>query len=194
MQHLFNIEPFTKINKRDYLIVIPPVDDISMKIMYYKLKAWELIGDYPSLHSKAHITVNHDPNIQSLVFEEKLTYYRRKLPNINSFEMKVCGFDKFRHNANSYTIYAKIEISKIVEEALSALNRTFSKGVVKTPHITIARTVSKKKADILWRYFAELKFERSFYADKINVLETPTRKHYNLPMRLKTQIKLAAAS
>lgn len=194
MQHLFDIEPFTKINKRDYLIVIPPIDDISMKIMYYKLKAWEMIGDYPSLHSKAHITVNHDPNIQALIFDEKLAYYQRKLPNISPFELKICGFGKFKHNANSYTIYAKIEMSRVVEKTLSTLNRTFSKGVVKTPHITIARTISKKKADILWQYFAKLKFERSFYADKINVLETPTRKHHNLPMRLKAQIKLAAAS
>lgn len=194
MQYLFNIEPFTKINKRDYLIVISPVDAVSTKIMYYKLKAWELIGDYPSLHSKAHITVNHDPNIQSLVFEEKLAYYQRKLTNINSFEMKVCGFGRFKHNANSYTIYAKIEINRVVEETLSTLNRTFSKGMVKTPHIIIAKTISKEKADILWQYFADLKFERSFYADKIDVLETPTRKHYNLPMRLKAQIKLAATA
>ncbi len=194
MQHLFNIEPFTKINKCDYLIVIPPVDAISTKIMYYKLKAWELIGHYPSLHSKAHITVNHDLNIQSLVFEEKLAYYQHKLTNISSFEMKVCGFGKFKHNANSYTIYAKIEINPVVQKAFSALNKTFSKGVVKTPHMTIAKTISKEKADILWRYFADLKFERSFYADKINVLESPTYKHCNLPMRLKAQIKLAAAS
>lgn len=194
MQHLFNIEPFTKINKRDYLIVIPPVHDIGLKIMYYKLKAWELIGEYPSLHSKAYVTVNHDTNIQALVFEEKLTYYRRKLLCITAFEIKVCGFGKFKHHENSYTIFAKIEINPVVQETLSALNRTFSGGVAKTPHITIAKTISKEKAEILWQYFQGLKFEYSFYADKISVLETPTRKFYNLPMRLKTEIELAAAS
>ena len=192
MSHLFDIEPFTKINKHDYLIVIPPVDEVGMKIMYYKLKAWELIGDFASLHSKAHITVNHDPNIPALVFEEKLAYYQRKLPKVSAFEMKVCGFGKFKHSGNSYTIYAKIEVSSIIQQTLSTLNRTFSKGVVKTPHLTIAKAISKEKADKLWQYFANLKFERSFYADKINVLETPTRRHHNLPMRLKAQIKLAA--
>jgi len=194
MQHLFNIEPFTKINNRDYFIVIPPVHDIGLKIMYYKLKAWELIGEYPSLHSKAYITVNHDLNIQALVFEENLTYYRQKLPCINAFEIKVCGFGKFKHHENSYTIFAKIEINPVLQEMLLAFNRMLSKGVIKTPHITIAKTISKEKADILWQYFEGLKFEYSFYADKINVLETPTRKFFNLPMRLKAEIELAAAS
>lgn len=175
-------------------MVIPPTDKVAFKIMYYKLKAWELIGDYPSLHNKAYVTINHDLNIQDLVFEEKLAYYQRKLPNINSFEMKVCGFGKFKHNANSYTIYAKIEIDPAVQEVFSALNRTFSGGVVKTPHINIAKDIPKEKADTLWHYFADLKFERSFYADKINVLETPTRKHFDLPMRLKAEIELAASS
>ncbi|WP_299290298.1 hypothetical protein [uncultured Mucilaginibacter sp.] len=62
------------------------------------------------------------------------------------------------------------------------------------PHITIAKNISKEKADWLWQYFAGLKFEYSFYADKISVLETPTRKFFNLPMRVKAEIGLAAAS
>ena len=195
MQHLFNIEPFTKINKRDYLIVVPPAHDIGVKIMYYKLKAWELIGDYPSLHSKAYITVNYDQNIQALVFEEKLAYYKRKLPCINAFEIKVCGFGKFKRHKNSYTIFARVEINPLVQETLSALNKTFSKGIVETPpHITIAKNISEEKAEILWQYFKDLKFEYSFYADKINVLETPTRKFFNLPMRIKAEIELASAS
>lgn len=195
MQHLFNIEPFTKINQRDYLIVVPPAHDICVKIMYYKLKAWELIGDYPSLHSKAYITVNQDQNIQALVFEEKLAYYKRKLPCIHPFEIKVCGFGKFKQQENSYTIFARVEINPLVQETFSALNRTFSKGVLKTPpHITIAKNISKEKAEILWQYFEGLKFEYSFYAHKINVLETPTRRFFNLPMRLKAEIELAAAS
>ena len=193
MQQLFNTEPFTKINKRDYLLIIPPVEDIALRITYLKLKAWELIGDYPSLHSIAHITVNYDPNIQDLIFEEKLTYYKRKLPCIDAFEVTVCGFGNFKHHENSYTIFAKVELSPVMEKAFSNLNRTFSKGVVKTPHITIAKTISKEKFDILWKHFENLQFECSFYADKIKVLETPTRKFHSLPMRFKTEIGLLTA-
>lgn len=190
MENLFNVEPFTKVNRRDYLIIIPSEHQVVKKIMYYKLKAWELIGEYPSLHGTAHITVNHDPNIPALVFEEKLTYYKRILPTIHAFEVKVCGFGNFKHHANSYTIFARIELSAAIKETLSNFNRTFSGGVVKTPHITIAKTITKEKFAVLWSYFKDLKFEYSFYADKIKVLETPTRKFHNLPMRFKAEIGL----
>lgn len=46
---------------------------------------------------------------------------------------------------------------------------------------------------ILCSYFEKLNFECSFYADKINVLETPTRKFNNLPMRQKANIGLMSA-
>ena len=193
MQYLFNIEPFKKIDKRDYLLIIPPNDDIISKITYFKLKAWEMIGDYPSLHSTANITINHDFNIHASVFEEKLTYYRRKVSFINAFEVKVSGFDKFKHG-DTYTIYAKVEVGLVLKETLAKFNQTFSKGVVKIPHITIAKALSEEKFEILWKYFEHLNFEYSFYADKIKVLETPTRRFFNQPMKMKTELKLKHAS
>jgi len=189
MQYLFDIKPFTKTNNQDYLLIIPPGHDIASKIMYFKLKVWEMIGDYPSLYSTAHISINHDNDIRASVFEEKLSYYKRKIAHINAFEVKVYGFGHFRHG-NTYTIYAKAEISGAVKETLFKLNRTFSKGVDKTPHIAIAKTISKDKFDIVWPYFKDLEFEYSFYADKINVLETPTRKFHNFRMQLKTELTL----
>lgn len=190
MIQLFNIQPFTKITKRDYLLVIPLDERIIAKFIFFKLKAWELIGEYPSLHSKAHITVNHDSNIHSYIFEEKLTYYQRKLAFVNGFKINVSGFNFFKHNANSYTVYAEVKLDNTMKSRLQNFDRTFSKGAVKTPHITIARCVSKSRYEKLWSYFEHLKFECSFYADKISVLETPTRKFSNLPMRQKADIRL----
>ena len=192
MQYLFDIEPFTKVDKCDYLLIIPPEQNLATKIMYFKLKAWELIGAYTSLHSAAHITINHDFDIKASIFEEKLIYYKQKVGYIKAFEVKVCGFGQFRHR-NTYTIYAKVEISNSVKDTLLKFKHTFSKNVVTTPHITIARNITKEKFDILWPHFENTKFECSFYADKISVLETPTRKFHNLPMRLKTEIKLNIA-
>lgn len=157
--------------------------------MYFKLKAWEMIGAYPSLHSDAKITINYDDDINAAVFEQKLIYYKRKVAYINAFEVKICGFDYFIHG-NSYTIFAKAAMSNFVENMLMKFNKTFSKNRIKTPHITIVRNISKEKFEILWPYFNNLAFECSFYADKICVLETPSRKFYNQPMRVKTQINL----
>ncbi|RYY06398.1 MAG: hypothetical protein EOP43_06485 [Sphingobacteriaceae bacterium] len=190
MIQLFNTQPFIKITKKDYLLVIPLDEKIVSKFIFLKLKAWELIGDYPSLHSKAHITVNHDPNIEGYIFEKKLIYYQRKLSFVNDFKVNVSGFGFFRHNANSYTIYAKVKPDNVLKNRLHNFDRTFSKGVVKTPHITIAKTVSKPKYEKLWSYFEHFKLECSFYADKITVLETPTRKFNSLPMRQKVDIRL----
>lgn len=190
MIQLFNTQPFVKITKKDYLLIIPLDEKIVSKFIFLKLKAWELIGDYSSLHSKAHITVNHDANIHSYIFEEKLTYYHRKLSIVNGFKVNVLGFGFFRHNANSYSIYAKVNLDNTMKNRLQNFNRTFSKGVIKTPHITIAKTISKSKYEKLWSYFEHLKFECCFYADKITVLETPTRKFNNLPMRQKADIEL----
>ncbi len=189
MQYLFDIEPFTKTYKQDYLLIIPPGHNLTARITYYKLKAWELIGAYPSLHSTPHITINHDFNIQASVFEEKLIYYKRKVGYIKSFEVKVCGFDHFRYG-NNYTIYAKVEMGNSVKDTLSKFNQKFSKSVVKTPHIAIVQTITKEKFELLWPYFEQVKFECSFYADKINVLETPTQKFHDLPMYFKTAIKI----
>lgn len=193
MKQLFNTLPFTKITKKDYLLIVPLAERIVSKFIFLKLKAWELIGEYPSLHSKAHITVNHDPNIEAFIFEEKLAYYQCKLSFVNAFEIAISGFDYFKHHANSYTIYAKVKIDATMKSRLSNFHRMFPKGTVRTPHVTIAKTISKKKYDILWAYFEKLNFECSFYADKITVLETPTRKFNNLPMRQKADIGLMNA-
>lgn len=151
-----------------------------------------MIGDYPSLHSTVHITLNYDYNVHASVFEEKLNYYKRKVAYIDAFEVKVCGFDYFRYG-NTYAIYAKVETGPKIKETLSKFNSTFSKRVVKTPHITIAKTITKEKFEILWPYFKNLTFEYSFYADKIKVLETPTRRFYNFPMKTKTELILKHA-
>lgn len=193
MIQLFNTQPFTKITKKDYSLIIPLDENIVSKFIFLKLKAWEMIGDYPSLHSKAHITVNNDPNLHSYIFEEKLTYYQRKLSFVSAFKVIVSGFGFFKHNANSYTIYAEVKLDNTMKNRLQNFDRTFSKGVVKTPHITIAKTVSKSKYEKLWSYFEHLQFECSFYADKITVLETPTRKFNSLPMRQKADIGLCLA-
>jgi 2'-5' RNA ligase len=184
---LFDTKQFIKLDGKDYLLVITPSEEVILKVIYYKSEVKKRIGFFPSFNSTAHITVNHYFNRNALSFEENINYYDKKLQCEKPIEVKVCGFGYFKHG-DTYTIYAKIELNPEVNATFSRFRKILGPHVPNTPHITIARGLSLKNRDLLWEYFEHEKFECSFYATKIVVLETPTRRFFNEPMRLKTEL------
>lgn len=189
---LFDTNPFTKINSQDYLLVITPSKEVISHVVAFKAKAKVLIGYFHSFNSKAHITVNHYYDKKALFMEEKLTYYDKKLQCEKSVEMKVCGFDFFKHR-DTYTIYAKVELNTAVKETFSVFKKILGSGVPSVPHITIARSLSPESFKKLWAYFEYLPYECCFYADKIAVLEMPVRERGETQMQIKTELKLKNA-
>lgn len=184
--------PFTKINSQDYLLVIEPSEEVVSEVKRFKAKAFDLIGPFYSFKSKAHITVNHYYNRKALFFDERIATYRNMVSRINSFSIKVCGFDFFEHQ-DTFTIYAKVELNPDIKAAFQQLRKVFGSDVRNTPHITIARNLSAAQYKILWDYFEKLKFECSFYTEEIVVLTAPTIIAHNPSMEIKTEFKFKSA-
>ena len=189
---IFKTDSFTKINSQDYLLVITPSEEVITKVCSFKDKAKELIGYFHSFNSKAHITVNHYYDKRALFMEEKLTYYDQKLGQEKPVALQVCGFDYFEHQ-NTYTIYAKVALNIEAEATFARFKKILGPGVPSVPHITIARSLSAENFEKLWAYFENLPFECFFYADKIVVLKTPTRRFNNNPMTVETELRLKNA-
>jgi 2'-5' RNA ligase len=181
-----------KINSQDYLLVIEPSEEVISEVKDCKAKAQELIGPFRSFKSKAHITVNHYYDDNALFFDDRMAIYRNMVSRINSFHIKVCGFDYFEHQ-NTYTIYAKVELNPSIKEAFHQLRKIFGSDVRNTPHITIARALSFAQFKILWDYFKNRKFECSFYTEEIVVLTAPTTIAYHAAMEIKTEFKFKNA-
>ena len=174
---------------QDYLLVITPSQEVVNKVRTFKDIAKNVVGYYHSFNSKAHITVNHYYDRNALFFNERAPIYRSMAGRINAFEIEICGCDYFQHQ-DTYTIYAKVELSQNITTTFFMFKKVFGSDVPQTPHITIARSLSKTQFNLLWDYFKNQKFEYSFYADKIVVLKTPTRRLFNLPMEVETEFKL----
>ena len=148
-----------------------------------------MIGQYPSLHASSDITIDNDYNVNSAVFEEKLSYYRKKTAFISAFKGMINGFN-YIQQGQTYTIFAQVEINQKIKHTFFAFRKRSLKKDIEQPHITIVKSVPKAKFDILWPYFKSMEFKCSFYADKIRVLETLSRAAYALPMRVKTELCL----
>ena len=181
--------PIAKISSQDYLLVITPNEEVISSVVAFKDKAKELVGPYPSFNSKAHITVNHYYNTRSLFFDDRVPVYRSMVSRVESLKIKISGFDFFEHK-NSCTIYAKVELNTDVKSTFFRFRKIFGSDVPEVPHITIARNLSPKQFQILWAYFKSVKYESTFYATKIDVLKTPTRRFFNERMSLETELEL----
>lgn len=174
---------------QDYLLVITPDKETVTEICDYKDISKKLIGPYPSFNSKAHITINHYFEANALFFNERAPIYRSMTGRIDAFEVKINGFDYFESQGN-YTIYARVDLNRIITTRFQSFKKVFGSDVPQTPHITIARGLAYNQFKTLWAYFEMQKFECSFYADEIVVLKTPTRKLYASPMEVETEFKL----
>lgn len=183
------LNPIAKHVSQDYLLVITPNEEVVSEVRKFKDFAKKLIGYYHSFNSKAHITVNHYYDGKALFFDERTPVYRSMTGRIDAFEIKINGFDFFQHQ-DTYTIYAKVELSENITATFSRFKKVFGADVPQTPHITIARGLSYNQYKLLWYYFKKQKFECSFYAEEIVVLKTPTRRFHTLPMEVETEFKL----
>lgn len=186
---LFDTKHFIKLDGQDYLLVITPSEEVISKVISYKSYVQKKIGFFPSFNSKAHITVNHYFDGNAVYFDQRAPIYRSMTSQINSFEIKINGFDFFKHNG-IYTIYAKVDLDQIITSRFKRFKKVFGSDVPQTPHITIARGLTHARFEILWHHFKNQKFECSFYADEIVVLKTPNRRFCHSPMEVETKFEL----
>lgn len=157
---------------KDYLFVIPPSNAVLLQVEHYKGEVAKIIGQYPGMHTKAHLTVNYLPNKNPHQVTLALETIKRnavKLPPVN---IGINGFSFFEHiKNNTLTIYIAVKGTYQTDNWLDALKKCFPTTYLKIPHITITKGMSANNFYKLWPQFKQLTYQDTFVADKVLVFE-----------------------
>jgi 2'-5' RNA ligase len=156
----------------DYLIVLSPSENIVNRVK--KLKGFSLkkIGEYESLYSKAHITVQYWPRKKPLWVEPLIPKLERELQLLPPVDLTINGFDFFNQHS-SKTIYAKLRSTALIDVWFKQLRKYFNTRSFE-PHITITKSITDEAFAKLWPTFKNLAWEEQFIVDKLTILKRAT--------------------
>jgi 2'-5' RNA ligase len=141
----------------------------------YKRASARVIGDFAGMRSPVHISINRQHRCKPFIAQHGLSQMAEKLGHISQMELKISNFKYFTHGPNAMTIYACVVTDERTERWFKALNnsmRIIHKHFV--PHITVVKNIPAEKFNLLWPKFATARFQSSFLADKLIVLEKET--------------------
>jgi 2'-5' RNA ligase len=159
----------------DYLMLIAPPKNVIYDIGRYKRASARLIGDFPGMNSPAHISVNHQHRCKPFTARHAISQMSDKLGLLTPQELQISNFKYFTHGQTGFTIYACVVTNDHIDrwfKGLQSSMRIIQK--LSVPHITVAKNISADKFKLLWPRFEQCKFQTSFIADKLTVLERET--------------------
>lgn len=159
----------------DYLMLIAPPDNIRYDIDSYKRASARVIGNYEGLTSPAHISINHQHRSKPFVARHAISQMAGKLGLLTPHQIHICNFKYFTHGDAGMTIYACVVMDEPTQRWFKGLQgsmRIIQKPIV--PHITVVRNIHPDKFKLLWPKFEQCKYNASFLADKLIVLERET--------------------
>src|ERR1700758_1207867 len=131
-------------NYKDYMIILSPPMHIAEKVKKFKQASYRLIGEFESLHSKAHISLKKLLRQKPFLTEPHFAKLEKELSLIEPFTLQTNGFATFLPTDYT-TIYASIKSTPQMEDWFKRL-RSLIKEKKSVPHITIARQVPSDKA------------------------------------------------
>jgi len=160
----------------DYLPVLSPSSLVGDRISKNKVLAARIIGKYPGMRGRAHITMRDNlMHKNELEVEEQILAWRYKLANFFPIDLYTNGIDYFT-NSTGKTIYEALQNSPLYDIWFSELRKIVNnKKTSFTPHITITKQISHQAFDKL---YPELKKENrqiiKFRIDRLIVLRRKT--------------------
>ena len=161
-------------NYADFMILLSPPDKVKALVRDHKLYTAEVIGNYESMHSIAHISIKKMHRQKSFLTEPAIRSLNPKLATIPSVTLSIDGFDYFNHGEDFKTIYAKISSSPEVTQWFKMLKKHLNIKEFMVPHITIARNIPVSDFDRLWPHFKAIKWSESFMVNELTVLQKET--------------------
>ena len=161
-------------NYADFMILLSPSDKVKELVREHKLYAAEVIGNYESINSIAHISIKKMPRQKSFLTEPALLALNPKLATISPVTLSIDGFDYFNHGEDFKTIYAKIRSTPEVSAWFKNLKRHLSIKEFMVPHITIARNIPVGDFNELWPHFKAIKWAENFTVTELTVLQKET--------------------
>ena len=159
----------------DYLMLIAPPTTVRHGIDRYKRASARVIGDFPGMRSPAHISINHQHRCKPFISHHAIEQMGEKLGHLPPFELQISNFKYFNHGQTGLTIYACIVVNdhtarwfKLLRESMRVIQKNF------VPHITVVKNIPDEKFKQLWPKFESSRYQNSFTADRLTVLERET--------------------
>jgi 2'-5' RNA ligase len=154
----------------DIMMILSPPENIAAKIEDYKHQAANSIGNYESMHSRAHISVKNLFQQKLFLTGPAIDVLEEKLAAMPPVILTIDGFDYFNHGIEFKTIYAKIRMEPATTLWFKALKKYLNVKEHLTPHITIARNIPVDLFNELWPQYQDVKWVESFTADSLTLL------------------------
>jgi hypothetical protein len=161
-------------NYADFMILLSPSEKVKAMVHDHKLHAAQIIGDYESMHSIAHISIKKMHRQKSFLTTPLILGLNTKLAVIPPVTLTIDGFDYFNHGEDFKTIYAKIHTTTEITQWFKTLKKHLNIKEFMVPHITIARNIRVSDFNKLWPHFKAIKWNESFTVNELVVLEKET--------------------
>ncbi|MCC8407621.1 2'-5' RNA ligase family protein [Mucilaginibacter sp. UR6-1] len=161
----------------DYMMLLSPPDEVVYEIERYKKASAKHIGQFKSMHAKAHISICKAERQKTFIIEPTLQRLAQKLSTIPPIVLHIKGFGFFKHGDKSMTIYANVDYNDAVKKWFKLLLQNMNLKISLNPHITVVRNITAKQFELLWPYFAKAQYNDVFKIDALTVLKRDTFGH-----------------
>jgi 2'-5' RNA ligase len=159
----------------DYMILLSPPANISDNIKKFKQSSARLIGDFESMHSKAHISMKRLTRQKPFWTEPLIDKLEKELSLLEPAVLQLNGFATFLPT-DFTTIYAAIKSTPAMEDWFKRLRKCLDEKK-SVPHITIARQVPNELAKPLWKKFKDRQWNEEFEIKQLTILQRETFGH-----------------
>jgi 2'-5' RNA ligase len=179
---------------KDYLFLLRPTELVARQIKFFKEKALEMIGPYPSFKSSAHISLIEYPRQKPFMMQPAIDTMAQKIEGFPSIQIQINGFNFFEHSEDKLTIFAAIQPTYQSDKWFDNLYKQSLLKKKSTPHITIARNIPVDSFYKLWPYFRYSNYKERFDITALTILERETldpfkkwQIHREIPFRKEVQ-------
>ncbi|SEN91791.1 2'-5' RNA ligase [Mucilaginibacter gossypiicola] len=158
----------------DYLLLLSPPETVKHEIARYKKASARLIGNFKSMDSPAHISIQHLERQKPFMADKNLDLTEQALNTMPPVLLHMDGFAHFTHLHSRMTIYATIRPTPAAGEWFDTLKKKLriKKNII--PHITVVRDIPERDFDTLWPHFKHKKLVEPFWIKELTILKRDT--------------------
>jgi 2'-5' RNA ligase len=157
---------------KDYMILLSPPENINAQVKKFKQASVRLIGEFESMHSKAHISLKNLHRQKAHWAEPLFDQLEKELSLIEPMTLQINGFATFLPT-DLTTIYAAIKSTPEMEDWFKRIRKSLNEKKA-VPHITIARQIPNALAKKLWPKFKDRQWDDEFDIDRLTILQRET--------------------
>lgn len=174
MTNIINKETTMTTGYADYLFLLAPPENIRHEVARYKKASVKYIGDFGSMNSPAHITINQLERQKPFLMDTAFERIQSTLQAMPPVLLHMDGFKHFEHLHSKMTIYAYIRSTPAMEEWFALLRKNLNIKKAVLPHITVVRNVPGVDFNKLWPNFKHKKLLEPFWIYEMKVLQRET--------------------